>query len=151
MIVVDPVFAAGFHGVRATSGCDLEGVDAGSWSGGAEAEDVVVRDVVRNGDECGLQVFFVVEGMRFAAGEFGDGFGGFYFERTAGGNERQRGETQRRSELADAVENLLAVVAFVFDVGALLLKHPCGGPGFLLSNFEASCLRAEFVLEKAKL
>ena len=31
-----------------------------------------------------------------------------------------------------------------------MLKQPWAGPGFLLSNFEASCLTAELVLEKAK-
>ena len=82
---------------------------------GRKAEDVVVRNVVREGDQRGFEIFFVLEGEEAAAGEVGDGFGGFYFERAARGDEGHGGEAQWRSELADAVEDLLAVMAFVFQ------------------------------------
>ena len=87
-VVVDPVFAAGadVEGA-AVGGADLESVDAGSWSRGAEAEDVVVGDVVGEFDQRGFQIFFVFEGEEAATGEIGDGFGGFYFERAARSDE----------------------------------------------------------------
>ena len=54
LVVVDPVFAAGFYRVGAADRCYLEGVDAGGGTSGTEAEDVVVGDVVGEGDEGGL-------------------------------------------------------------------------------------------------
>src|ERR1700744_1892024 len=84
LVVVDPVFAAGVHVVGAAmEGADLECVDTGSGSGGTETEDVVVGDVVGEFDERGLQVFFIFEGEVAAAGEVGDGFGGFVFQGAA--------------------------------------------------------------------
>jgi len=116
-------------------GADLEGVDAGGWGGGAEAEDVVIGDVVGKFDERGFQIFFAFEGEVAAAGEVGDGFGGFVFERAASGDECHGGEAQRRGELADAVEDLFAVVAFVFGVGAFFAEAAVSGVGSFAVEF----------------
>ena len=110
-------------------GADLECVDAGSGSGGTETEDVVVGDVVGEFDERGFQVFFVFEGEVTAAGEVGDGFGGFVLQGAACRDEGHGGEAQRRGELADAVEDLLAVVAFVFGFGAFFAEAAVSGIG----------------------
>ena len=113
-------------------GADPEGVDAGGWGGGAEAEDVVIGDVVGKFDERGFQIFFAFEGEVAAAGEVRDGFGGFVFERAASGDEGHGGEAKWWSELADAVEDLLAVVAFVLDVGAFLAEAAVRGAGIFV-------------------
>src|SRR5580693_5091487 len=116
-------------------GTDLKRVDARSRRGGTKAEDVVIRDVVRECDQRGFQIFFVLESEVAATGEVCDCFGGFYFERAARGDEGHRGEAKRRSELADAVEDLLAVVAFVFDVGAFLAEATVRGARIFVVEF----------------
>ena len=116
-------------------GADLECVDTGSGSGGTETEDVVVGDVVGERDQRGFQIFFVFEGEEAAASEIGDGFGGFVLERAARGDEGHGCEAKWRSKLADAVEDLLAVMAFVFGVGAFFAEATVSGIGSFAVEF----------------
>src|SRR4029077_15817492 len=48
--------------------------------------------------------------------------GGVFAERAARGEKGHGNEAKGRSKLADAIENLLAIVTFVFGIGAILAK-----------------------------
>lgn len=131
--LVDPVGAAGLQlEVRIIFELHVKSVHARSGRLRVEAEQVKIRHVVRDGDEALLQLFGVAEVGEFASSELRDRFGGVGAESIAGGDEGHGGEAHRRSQLTDAVEHLLAVVAIVFGVGSVATEAAVRWAGFAL-------------------
>src|SRR5580658_4183567 len=85
----------------------------------AETQYVIVGHIVRQRDETSLQVLGIVEVKELASGELRDRFCGLGAQRVACGKKGHGSQPKRRSELADAVEHLLAVVLFVLGIGSI--------------------------------
>jgi hypothetical protein len=119
-VVVDPVFASGgYHQLRTTLGLHMQRVQSGRGRCRAETKCIVVGHVVRHRDETCLQILGIVEVKELAAGELRDRFCGLGAQRIACGKKGHGSQPKRRSELADAVEHLLAVVPFVLGIGSI--------------------------------
>ena len=119
--------------------------------GGPEAEHIVVRHVVRNRNQIRLQILGIVKAKELAPGQLRDRFGGLVAQRTPRSQKGHCSQPQRRSQLADAVEHLLVVMAFIFGIGALAAEASMRGPRSLVVKFGCLCETAARVLENAKL
>src|SRR5580658_3035891 len=85
----------------------------------AETQYIVVGHVVRHRDEARLQILGIMEVEELASRELRDRLCGFGAQRIACGKKGHGSQPKRRSELADAVEHLLAVVPFVLGIGSI--------------------------------
>src|SRR5580704_15828380 len=82
----------------------------------AETQYIVVGHVVRHRDETRLQIPGIVEVEELASRELRDRFCGLGAQRIACGKKGHGSQPEGRSELANAVEHLLAVVPFVLGI-----------------------------------
>lgn len=130
-VVVNPVFAAGGqHQLAGALGFDMQGVQAGRRRCGTESDYIIVGYIVRQRDQAVLQTLGIVEVMELAPGKLRHGFRGVGAQCVARGKKSHGGQSKRRSQLADAVEHLLVVVAVVLGIGPLSTKAALRRTGF---------------------
>src|SRR5438046_10275222 len=85
-------------------------MEAGGVVRRGEAENVVVGNVIGQRDQAGLEIFGIVKARKPSSRKLGQRLGSVGTQTVASREKGHGRETKRRSELADAVEHVLAVV-----------------------------------------
>src|SRR5712671_4576412 len=113
--IIDPVLPSGFHyKLRPLLDGYMERMQARGGLGWAKTEYVVIRNIVRDSKQTRFQILRIVKATELASREFCDRFGRVRAQRIACSQKSHGDQPKGRSKLADAVENLLAVVSLVF-------------------------------------
>src|SRR5580704_8076435 len=105
----------------------MQRVQAGRKRCRTETQNIVVRHIVRYRDETSLEILDVVEVKKLASCELRDGFRGIAPQSIARHKKSHGCQPKRWSKLADAVEHLLRIVAFVFGIGSVAAETAVRG------------------------
>src|SRR3984885_7065891 len=105
----------------------MQSVQAGRKGSRAETQHIIIRHIVGYRDETCLQILVLVKVKELASGKLRDCFRGIGPQRIACDKKSHGGQPKRRSKLADAVEHLLGIVAFVLGISSVATEAAVRG------------------------
>ena len=120
----------------------MKRVEAGCERSRLEAQNIVVWRLIGDGDQTRLQVFGIVKMKELAPRELRDRFGGFCAQGIPRGKKGHGRKPKRRSQHANAVEHLTAVVSFVLCRGSIAAEATVRGTG-LVRAVKLGCLETD--------